>query len=148
MCAELLLIKGIVERLVERPRRGRSRRNCIWQSGPRNCSARKKEKGLLNGIGDESRSLLCESWRAQPRCASSVLSRAGGPADSSKADLTGLHLARITEFQFHGWGKSAASQGCSPKCRLRGRVCRGRTGEGHVGQTTAVLNCLRRQYAR
>lgn len=92
MCTELLLIKGIVERLVEKPRREPTTQStklhlAVWTATRKGCVAL---------------SFPRRSWHGHLNL---TQSRFGGLADRRDTDLT-----RKAQFQFHGWGL-ATSQG-------------------------------------
>lgn len=75
MCTELLLIKGIVERLVERPRREPTAQSmklhlAVWTATRKGASAQ-----------DTSCSLFCGSWHGHVNL---TQSRFGGPADRER----------------------------------------------------------------
>lgn len=91
MCAELLLIKGIVERLVGRSRRGPTTQSvelrlAVWIAG------RQREEGSDGA----------EGWIALRCCVNrsatiwNSLSRSGGSADRRKPDLTFYANSRIS----------------------------------------------------
>lgn len=99
MCTELLLIKGIVEQLVEKPRREPTTQSmklhlAVWTA---------TRKGPRGGAEGASRSLFYGSWHGH--LSRLTQSRFGGPADRRKT-----LILRKAEFQFHGWGL-ATSQG-------------------------------------